>query len=129
MKKLDIIHKVVSTNHKVGILREVNNLLENVNLKIQFQDSGYYNDDLTAKDSKDVPSNLTGNEPEYIKLYEIEDVFEYIKRARDFDKLKSIIKKHEEDKVKIDETIKILTARYKKERIWKIKWVRKKRNG
>jgi len=117
MKKLDIIHKVVSTNHKVGILREVNNLLENVNLKIQFQDSGYYNDDLTAKDSKDVPSNLTGNEPEYIKLYEIEDVFEYIKRARDFDKLKSIIKKHEEDKVKIDETIKILTARYKKERI------------
>lgn len=115
MKKLDIIHKVVSSNYKAGILREVNNLLENVNLKIQFQDSDYYNDDLTAKDLKDVPSNLTGNEPEYIKLYEIEDVFEYIKRVKDFDKLESIIKKHQEDEVKINEAIKILTAKYKKD--------------
>jgi len=115
MKKLDIIHKVVSAQNRIGILDQVNNLLENVNLKIQFQDSGYYTDDLKAKDSKDVPNNLTGDEPEYMKLYEIEDVFEYIKRARDFDKLKSIIKKHEEDKVKIDEATKILIARYKKE--------------
>ena len=115
MKKLDIIHKVVSSKNRIGILNEVNNLLEVVNLKIQFQNSKYYTDDMKAKDSKDVPYNLTGDEPEEIKLYEIEDVFEYIKRVNDFDKLKSIIKKHEEDKVKIDEAIKILTARYKKE--------------
>ena len=116
MKKLDIIHKIVSSQNRIGILNEVNHLLEVVNLKIQFQNSKYYTDDMKAKDSKDVPYNLTGDEPQEINLYEIEDVFEYIKRVGDIDKLKSIIKKHEEDKVKIDETIKILTARYKKER-------------
>ena len=89
MKKLDIIHKIVSSQNRIGILNEVNHLLEVVNLKIQFQNSKYYTDDMKAKDSK---------------------------RVGDIDKLKSIIKKHEEDKVKIDETIKILTARYKKER-------------
>ena len=115
MKKLDIIHKVVSSKNRIGILNEINNLLEVVNLKIQFQNSKYYADDMKAKDSKDVPYNLTGDEPEEIKLYEIEDVFEYIKKVRDFDKLESIIKKHQEDKVKIDEAIKILTAKYKKD--------------
>ena len=115
MKKLDIIHKIVSSQNRIGILNEVNHLLEVVNLKIQFQNSKYYTDDMKAKDSKDVPYNLTGDEPEEIKLYEIEDVFEYIKKVRDFDKLESIIKKHQEDKVKIDEAIKILTAKYKKD--------------
>ena len=109
MKKINIGHQLITNkNSWIGTLREVNQLLEKVNLKIQFQNSNFYTDDMVYKDEKDIPDTVYSETATEIVLHEIEDVFEYIKRTRDIDKLKSIIKKHEEDKVKIDETIKIL---------------------
>ena len=98
-------------------LRTVNQLLKSFNLAIQFEDSHYHNDDLTAKDSSVVEKQKRGFDvletDTLITLHEIEDVFEYIKRTEDVKKLESIIKKHEEDKIKIDETIKHITSQIK----------------
>jgi len=94
----------------VNILNRVNQLLEGNNLKIQFKNSVYWNDDLTHKSKeqieeakKNVWERLTT-----ITLHEIEDDFDYIKRTGDIEKLKSLIKKNEEEKSKIEETITFL---------------------
>jgi len=98
-------------------LRTVNQLLKSFNLAIQFKDSHYHNDDLTAKDVSVVEKQKRGLDvyetDTLITLHEIEDVFEYIKRTEDAKKLESIIKKHEEDKIKIDETVKHITSQIK----------------
>mgnify|MGYP003140060996 CR=1 FL=1 len=98
-------------------LRTVNQLLKSFNLAIQFEDSHYHNDDLTAKDSSVVEKQKRGFDvletDTLITLHEIEDVFKYIKRTEDVKKLESIIKKHEEDKIKIDETIKHINSQIK----------------
>lgn len=98
-------------------LRTVNELLKSFNLAIQFEDSHYHNDDLTAKDVSVVEKQKRGLDvletDTLITLHEIEDVFEYIKRTEDVKKLESIIKKHEEDKIKIDETVKHITSQIK----------------
>ena len=99
------------------ILRTVNELLKSFNLSIQFEDSHYHNNDLTAKDLSVVEKQKNGLDvleiDTLISLYEIEDDFEYIKRTEDVKKLESIIKKHEEDKIKIDETVKHITSQIK----------------
>lgn len=94
----------------VNILNRVNQLLEGNNLKIQFKNSVHWNDDLTHKSKeqieeakKNVWERLTT-----ITLHEIEDEFDYIKRTGDIEKLKSLIKKNEEEKSKIEETITFL---------------------
>jgi hypothetical protein len=98
-------------------LRTVNQLLKSFNLAIQFEDSHYHNNDLTAKDLSVVEKQKRGLDvleiDTLISLYEIEDDFEYIKRTEDVKKLESIIKKHEEDKIKIDETVKHITSQIK----------------
>jgi len=110
-------HKKPDVGTTAGVLRTVNQLLKSFNLAIQFEDSHYYNDDLTAKDSSVVEKQKRGFDvletDTLITLHEIEDVFEYIKRTEDVKKLESIIKKHEEDKIKIDETIKHITSQIK----------------
>ena len=99
------------------ILRTVNELLKSFNLSIQFEDSHYHNNDLTAKDLSVVEKQKNGLDvleiDTLISLYEIEDDFEYIKRTEDVKKLESIIKKHEEDKIKIDQTVKHITSQIK----------------
>ena len=100
-----------------GVLATVNQLLKSFNLAIKFEDSHYHNDDLTAKDISVVEKQKRGFDvletDTLITLHEIEDVFEYIKRTEDVKKLESIIKKHEEDKIKIDETIKHINSQIK----------------
>ena len=99
-------------------LRSVNELLKSFNLSIQFEDSHYLNNDLTAKDESVVEKQKRGLDvletDTLITLNEIEDIFEYIKKSHDVKKLELIIEKHEEDKKKIDETIKFLTEDVKK---------------
>ena len=99
----------------VNILNRVNRLLEGNNLKIQFKNSVYWNDNLTRKSKeeieeakKDVWERLTT-----ITVHEIEDEFDYIKRTNDIEKLKSLIKKNKEQKSKIAETIIYLTDKMK----------------
>ena len=99
----------------VNILNRVNRLLEGNNLKIQFKNSVYWNDNLTHKSKeeieeakKDVWERLTT-----ITVHEIEDEFDYIKRTNDIEKLKSLIKKNKEQKSKIAETIIYLTDKMK----------------
>ena len=110
-------HKKPDVGITAGVLRTVNQLLKSFNLAIQFEDSHYHNDDLTAKDSSVVKKQKRGFDvletDTLITLHENEDVFEYIKRTEDVKKLESIIKKHEEDKIKIDETIKHITSQIK----------------
>jgi len=101
----------------VSILNTVNQLLESFNLKIQFEDSHFHNNDMSAKDIDVVKKQKRGLDvlelDTLISLYEVEDVFEYIKRTEDVKKLESIIKKHEEDKIKIDKTVKHITSQIK----------------
>jgi outer membrane protein assembly factor BamE (lipoprotein component of BamABCDE complex) len=109
MKKINIGHQLITNKSNwVGTLREVNKLLEKVNLKIQFQNSNFYTNDMVHKDEKDIPDTVYSEIATEIVLYEIEDQFDYIFKSRDFKKLKQLILKHEEDKKKIEETIKLL---------------------
>ena len=111
MKKINIGHELITEKSSwVGTLREVNQLLEKVNLKIQFQNSNYYDDDMIHKDSKDIPKRVVSEMATEIVLYEIEDDFDYIIKSRDVKKLKELIIKNQEDKKKIEETIKLLKA-------------------
>jgi hypothetical protein len=111
MKKINIGHQLITNKDNwVGTLREVNELLKKVNLKIQFQNSNFYTDDMVHKDEKDISDKVYSEIATEIVLYEIEDEFDYIVKSRDFKKLKDLIIKHEEDKKKIQETIKLLKA-------------------
>lgn len=108
-RNIDVEHRGDIAN-TVNILNRVNRLLEGNNLKIQFKNSIFWNDDLTHKSKeeieekrKDVWERLTT-----ITLHQIEDDFDYIKRTNDIEKLKSLIKKNEEEKSKISETITYL---------------------
>ena len=111
MKKINIGHELITEKSSwVGTLREVNQLLEKVNLKIQFQNSNYYDDDMIHKDSKDIPKRVVSEMATEIVLHEIQDDFDYIIKSRDVKKLKELIIKNQEDKKKIEETIKLLKA-------------------
>ncbi len=117
----NITKRMVDVEHhgdiasSVSILNKVNQLLEGNNLKIQFKNSIFWNDNLTHKSKeqieevkKDVWERLTT-----ITLHEIEDDFDYIKRTQDIEKLKSLVKKNEEDKIKIKETLTYLKEKQK----------------
>ncbi len=121
MTMKDITKRNVDVQHhgdvasSVNILNKVNKLLEGNNLKIQFKNSIFWNDNLTHKSKeqieevkKDVWERLTT-----ITLHEIEDDFDYIKRTQDIEKLKSLVKKNEEDKIKIKETLTNLKEKQK----------------
>lgn len=121
IKMKDITKRNIDVEHHgdiaitVNILNRVNRLLEGNNLKIQFKNSVYWNDNLTHKSKeeieeakKDVWERLTT-----ITVHEIEDQFDYIKRTNDIEKLKSLIKKNKEEKSKIAETIIYLTDKMK----------------
>ncbi len=117
----NITKRMVDVEHhgdiasSVSILNKVNQLLEGNNLKIQFKNSIFWNDNLTHKSKeqieevkKDVWERLTT-----ITLHEIEDDFDYIKRTQDIEKLKSLIKKNEEDRIKIKQTTTYLKEKMK----------------
>ena len=111
MKKINIGHELITNKSNwVGTLREVNRLLEKVNLKIQFQNSNFYTDDMIHKDKKDISDKVYSEETTEIVLYEAQDDFDYIIKSRDVKKLKELIIKNQEDKKKIEETIKLLKA-------------------
>tara|TARA_R110002020_G_C16116097_1_gene759972 strand:+ start:554 stop:955 length:402 start_codon:yes stop_codon:yes gene_type:complete len=120
-KMKDITKRNVDVEHhgdiasSVNILNRVNRLLEGNNLKIQFKNSFYWNDNLTHKSKeeieeakKDVWERLTT-----ITVHEIEDDFDYIKRTQDIEKLKSLMKKNEEDRIKIKQTTTYLKEKMK----------------
>jgi len=110
MKKINVGHELITNKSSwVGTLKEVNQLLQKVNLKIQFQNSKYYDDDMVHRDQKDIPKSVVSEMATEIVLHEIEDDFDYIIKSRDIKKLKELIIKNEEDKKKIEETIKLLT--------------------
>tara|TARA_R100000426_G_scaffold64402_1_gene44917 strand:+ start:292 stop:705 length:414 start_codon:yes stop_codon:yes gene_type:complete len=106
-------HGDISTT--VNILNRVNRLLEGNNLKIQFKNSTSWNDNLTHK----LPEEIEEKKKRFkeifttITLHQIEDDFDYIKRTQDIEKLKSLIKKNEEDKIKIKEIITYLKEKKK----------------
>ena len=109
MKKINVGHELITNKSNwVGTLKEVNQLLEKVNLKIQFQNSGFYTDDMVYKDQKDISDKLHSEMATEIVLHEIEDDFDYIIKSRDIKKLKELIIKNQEDKKKIEDTIKLL---------------------
>jgi hypothetical protein len=111
MKKINIGHELITNKSNwVGTLKEVNQLLKKVNLKIQFQNSNFYTDDMIHKDLKDIPKRVVSEMATEIVLHEIEDDFDYIIKSRDVKKLKELIIKNQEDKKKIEETIKLLKA-------------------
>jgi len=111
MKKINVGHEVITEkNSWVGTLREVNYLLKKVNLKIQFQNSKYYTDDMIHRDQKDIPKKVVSEMATEIVLHEIEDDFDYIIKSGDVKKLKELIIKNQEDKKKIEDTIKLLKA-------------------
>jgi hypothetical protein len=111
MKKINVGHEVITEkNSWVGTLREVNYLLKKVNLKIQFQNSKYYTDDMIHRDQKDIPKKVVSEMATEIVLHEIEDDFDYIIKSRDVKKLKELIIKNQEDKKKIEDTIRLLKA-------------------
>ncbi len=99
----------------VKVLDRVNQLLEGNNLKIQFKDSIFWNDDLSKKSKEQVEEKKKNvwERLTTITLHEIEDDFDYIKRTGDIEKLKSLIKKNEEEKSKIEETITFLKNQIK----------------
>ena len=110
MKKINVGHELITNKSSwVGTLKEVNQLLQKVNLKIQFQNSKYYDDDMVHRDQKDIPKSVVSEMATEIVLHEIEDDFDYIIKSRDIKKLKELIIKNKEDKKKIEETIKLLT--------------------
>ena len=106
-------HGDISTT--VNILNRVNRLLEGNNLKIQFKNSTSWNDNLTHK----LPGEIQEKKKRFkeifttITLHEIEDDFDYIKRTQDIEKLKSLVKKNEDDKIKIKETLTYLKEKQK----------------
>jgi len=111
MKKINIGHELITNKSNwVGTLKEVNQLLKKVNLKIQFQNSGFYTDDMVHKDQKDISDKVFSETATEIVLHEIEDDFDYIIKYADVKKLKELIIKNQEDKKKIEETIKLLKA-------------------
>ena len=111
MKKINVGHEVITKkNSWVGTLREVNYLLKKVNLKIQFQNSKYYTDDMIHRDQKDIPKKVVSEMATEIVLHEIEDDFDYIIKSGDVKKLKELIIKNQEDKKKIEDTIRLLKA-------------------
>ena len=111
MKKINVGHEVIKEkNSWVGTLREVNYLLKKVNLKIQFQNSKYYTDDMIHRDQKDIPKKVVSEMDTEIVLHEIEDDFDYIIKSGDVKKLKELIIKNQEDKKKIEDTIRLLKA-------------------
>ena len=105
MKRISFGYDIVTSTNKVAVLEETNRLLEKHNLKIQFEDSIYYNDDMTAKDhfNDEHPMN-----PTRIVLYKIEDIFDRIVKDKDITALKKQIEKSNKLKAKIDETIEKL---------------------
>jgi len=109
MKKINVGHELITNKSNwVGTLKEVNQLLEKVNLKIQFQNSGFYTDDMVHKDQKDISDKVVSEMATEIVLHEIEDDFDYIINSGDVKKLKELIIKNQEDKKKIEDTIKLL---------------------
>ena len=111
MKKINIGHELITNKSNwVGTLKEVNQLLKKVNLKIQFQNSNFYTDDMVHKDQKDISDKSVSEMATEIVLHEIQDDYDYIIKSRDVKKLKELIKKNQEDKKKIEETIKLLKA-------------------
>jgi len=105
MKKISFGHDVTTSTNKVAVLKDANLLLEKHNLKIQFEDSIYYNDDMTAKDNS---NDESPQNPTRIVLYEIEDIFDRIIKDKDINALKKQIEKSNKLKAKIDETIEKL---------------------
>ena len=90
MKKINVGHEVITEkNSWVGTLREVNYLLKKVNLKIQFQNSKYYTDDMIHRDQKDIPKKVVSEMATEIVLHEIEDDFDYIIKSGDVKNLKN----------------------------------------
>ena len=111
MKKINIGHELITNKSNwVGTLKEVNQLLKKVNLKIQFQNSNFYTDDMVYKDQKDISDKSVSEMATEIVLHEIEDDYDYVIKSRDVKKLKELIIKNQEDKKKIEETIKLLKA-------------------
>jgi hypothetical protein len=109
MKKINVGHELITNKSNwVGTLKEVNQLLEKVNLKIQFQNSGFYTDDMVYKDQKDISDKSHSEMATEIVLHEIQDDFDYIINSGDVKKLKELIIKNQEDKKKIEDTIKLL---------------------
>ena len=65
---------------------------------------------MVYKDQKDISDKSVSEMATEIVLHEIEDDYDYIIKSRDVKKLKELIIKNQEDKKKIEETIKLLKA-------------------